>query len=443
MNQNKIALAMAAFPLMLAAQTGGNVPAIKLSLHQAIAMALSHTANPRLELTDVAVRQAEARVTEEASVLLPSVGGYVSGQGLTRSLDAFGLGSIELPGNFGFPATVGPFGTVDARVAATQELLNVSARRHIAASRSGLDAAKEEGRAERNKIAAQVASRYIAVLRAARLEEAAQADVTLAEAWHVAMQHRLAAGQATALDVNRAAAQLSDGRQRLAEGQSDRVVSVFELLREMGLEMDTGVEFTDTLDAIQSPTEEVQQMVQMALRNRAELAALGKRIEGARLSDRAADAEILPSFAAYADFGETGSTRIRPTFTLGLTLRVPVFDGGRRESHRTAALAEVRQDELRSADLRREIELDVRRAYERLRLSAGQIDAAQQDVELANQELSQAGRRFDAGLILGIEIVEAQNRLSQARDKHVAAQYRRAQAIVELAAAMGICDSLF
>lgn len=430
-------------PLVLGAQPRGSAPAVKLSLHQAVLMALSNGANPRLELTGVAVHQAENRVTEEASALKPSVDAYLAGQGLTRSLDAFGLGSIELPMNYQFPATVGPFGTFESRVAVSKDLLGLIARRRVAASRAGVDAAQEDGRAARNTLGAQVATRYLAVLRVAGLEEAARSAVMLSEAWHDTIRHRQAAGQATALDVSRAAAQLSSGRQHLAEGQSDRVVAVLELLREMGFDMDAGVELTDTLAAMRSPEGDLSQLVQMALRNRADLAALDKRIESSHLSDRAAEAEKLPTLTAYADFGAAGSARIRPTYTIGLSLQVPIYDGGRSESHRAEALAEVRLDELRAADLRRQIELDVRRSSEKLRLAAGQIEATEEIVGLADEELTHARRRFDAGLVLGIEIVEAQSRLSQARDERVAAQYRRGQAIVELASAMGICDSYF
>lgn len=439
----RVALAMLGVPLLAGAQPELRVPPLKLSLHQAVLMALANGADPRLELTEVAVRQAEARVREEASALRPSADAYISGQGLNRSLDAFGLGSLQLPGKFEFPATVGPFGILDTRVTASQDLLGLAARRRVAASRSEAGSVKEESRAARNTIAAQVATRYLAVLRVAGLEEASRAGVMVAEAWLDTMRHRQAAGQATALDVSRAAAQLSGGRQRLAEGQSDRVVAVLELLRETGLSMETGLELTDTLEAMRSPEGDVAEMVQMAFRNRAELAALEKRIESDRLNERAAEAESLPTLTAFADFGALGSTRIWPTYTVGLTLRVPVFDGGRREAHRAEALADVRQDELRAADLRRQIELDVRRAHEKLRLAASQIEATQESVELASEELTHARRRFDAGLLLGVEIIEAQSRLARAKDERAAAQYRRGQAIVELASAMGVCDSFF
>jgi outer membrane protein TolC len=443
MTPYKVALVLLSVPLIAGAQLELRVPPVKLTLRQAVLMALANGADPRLELTEVAARQAEARVREETSALRPSVDAYITGQGLNRSLDAFGLGSVQLPGKFEFPATVGPFGILDTRVTASQDLLGLAARRRVAASHSEAGAVKEESRAARNTIAAQVATRYLAVLRVAGLEEASRAGVMVAEAWLDTMRHRQAAGQATALDVSRAAAQLSGGRQRLAEGESDRVVAVLELLRETGLSMETGLELTDTLEALRSPEGDVAEMVQTALRNRAELTALEKRIESDRLNERAAEAESLPTLTAFADFGALGSARIWPTYTIGLTLRVPLFDGGRREAHRAETLADVRQDELRAADLRRQIELDVRRAYEKLRLAGTQIEATQESVELASEELTHARRRFDAGLLLGVEIMEAQSRLARAKDERVAAQYRRGQAIVELASAMGVCDSFF
>jgi len=106
-------------------------------------------------------------------------------------------------------------------------------------------------------------------------------------------------------------------------------------------------------------------------------------------------------------------------------------------------LAQVRQEKLPAADLSRQIELEVRRAFENLRLAARDIETSQETVRLAGDELAHARKRYKAGLIPGIEIVEAQNRLSGSHDDRLATQYRRGQAIVELAVAMGICDMLF
>ena len=70
--------------------------------------------------------------------------------------------------------------------------------------------------------------------------------------------------------------------------------------------------------------------------------------------------------------------------------------------------------------MRRQIELDVRRAYENLRLAARQIETTEQIGRLADDELAHAQRRYEAGLLPGIEIVEAQTRLARSRDDRVA-----------------------
>jgi outer membrane protein len=183
--------------------------------------------------------------------------------------------------------------------------------------------------------------------------------------------------------------------------------------------------------------------VERALRNRGELAAQQKRIEGARLSDRAAKLERRPLLTGYGDYGVLGSTRMAATYTVRVRVLVAVFDGGRRESNRSDALTEVRRRELQAGEMRRQIELDVRRAYENLRLAVRQIETSEQIVHLADDELSHAQRRYEAGLLPGIEIVEAQTRLALSRDDRVAALYRRGVAMVELAAGMGTVDALF
>jgi outer membrane protein TolC len=126
-----------------------------------------------------------------------------------------------------------------------------------------------------------------------------------------------------------------------------------------------------------------------------------------------------------------------------MMVRVAVLDGGRRESHQAAALAEVRKEELRATELWRDVELEVRRALEKPQMATGKIAAAGESLDLANQELEHARRRYEAGLITSIEVVEAQARVARAADNRIEGWYRRGQAIAEAAAAMGVCDSLF
>jgi hypothetical protein len=228
-----------AIPLVVGAQSTPTDPLLKLSFREAIATALGPKGDARLAIAETGVQQAQARLTRAKSFLLPSVDVSAAEQGQARSLDALGLGLVQFPlPGYMFPAAVGPFATFDARLSVSQNFFDGSARKRAEASRSAVEAATAETRVARNEIAAQVALRYLAVLRAAGQEEVNQASVKLAEALLRLAQHRQAAGDATALDISRASAQLSTERQRLMTAESDRAVALLEMLKILGVSME-------------------------------------------------------------------------------------------------------------------------------------------------------------------------------------------------------------
>jgi outer membrane protein TolC len=127
--------------------------------------------------------------------------------------------------------------------------------------------------------------------------------------------------------------------------------------------------------------------------------------------------ERLPSLSGFGDYGSIGShvSSAVPTRTFGVALRVPIFDGGRREARRSESLSVLRQEEIRGHDLRQQIELELRLALDSLNSSYSQVAAAESGLSLAQQEQEQAGRRYEAGVGSSIEITDAQTRLARAR----------------------------
>ena len=80
-----------------------------------------------------------------------------------------------------------------------------------------------------------------------------------------------------------------------------------------------------------------------------------------------------------------------------------------------------RQDEL--ADLRGQIEYQVRAAFLDIRTAADQVAVAQSNLDLANQTLAQARDRFTAGVGDNIEVVQAQESVASANDSLISALY--------------------
>jgi outer membrane protein TolC len=112
-----------------------------------------------------------------------------------------------------------------------------------------------------------------------------------------------------------------------------------------------------------------------------------------------------------------------------------VFDGGRREGRRGESFSQYRQEQIRTRDLGQQIELQVRVALESLRSAAAEVDAAREGLMLAENELAQAQRRYEAGVGTSVEVTDAQTRLQRARDNQVISLYDHNLARLDLATA--------
>ena len=137
----------------------------------------------------------------------------------------------------------------------------------------------------------------------------------------------------------------------------------------------------------------------------------------------AAKAERLPTLNASANYGSIGTeiSGAQPTYDYGFSLRVPLFDGGRRDARRGESLSQYRQEQTRTRDVEQQVELDVRLAFDSIASAAVEVTTAREGVDLSEKELAQAKRRYQAGVANSLEITDAQTRLDRARDNLIIA----------------------
>jgi outer membrane protein len=435
----KLILAFA--PLLAFAQTTPT----PLSLKQAVDIALAPSGNTRVQLARELVRQSQARSAQARAALLPNLDGSFSDQSQTRNLAAFGI-NISLPPSLGIsiPTFVGPFTTIDARISATQSIFDFSSIRRYQAARGSVRAAQQDDANAREQATAQVATLYMQALAAQANVRAAQADVELSQALATLAENRRVAGTGIAIEVTRAEVQLANDRQRLLVAQNRQRAAQLELMRAMGVHMDTEFELTDKLKYAPAGPLTVQQAMEKALATRPDLKAQEAREHVARLSYSATKFERLPSLATFADYGEsgTGFNNSVPTRTYGISLRVPIFDGGRRDARRAESASQLRQESERTADLRAQVELEIRLALDSLQSAEDQVKVATEGLQQSEREVEQAHRRYQAGVTSSIEPTDAQTRLARARDNRIAALLAYNIARINLAQAMGAVSQI-
>jgi len=427
-------------PSAEALQGAAAKPTLQLSLKQAVDIALGPKGNAGVQIAEELIRQAQARAAQARAALLPNVDSSVSQQSQTRNLAAFGLRiNLPIPG-FTFPTFVGPFNVFDARATASQTVFDLSSIRRFQASRAGITQAEAEREATQDQVRDQVARAYVAALRAQADVETARANVELSEALLKLADDQKAAGTGTGIEVTRASVQLANEKQKLLVAENDLTKAHLQLLRVMGLDLDVTVALTERLAHTPAPTVTLQQAMQVALESRADWKMQARREETARLNQSAAKLERVPSLGLFADYGSIGSSidHAIPTRTYGFAVRIPVFDGGRRDGRRAESSSQLRQEGIRTRDLRAQIELDIRLALDSLNSAGEQVKTAEEGLGLAQNELAQAQRRYKAGMGISVEVTDAQTRLERARDNHVLALFNYSLARIDLNTAMGI-----
>jgi len=414
---------------------------LELSMKRAVEIATSPEGNTNVQLAGESVRQAEARSNQARAALLPDLEGAFSDQSLTRNLAAFGIKfqvPIQIPG-FAFPTFVGPFSTLDARISGSETVFDFSSIRRYQAARVGVTAARSDAGSTDEQIAGRVAHAYLAAVKAQTDVETAEANVALSEAVEKQAEQLKEAGTGTGIEITRAKVQLSNDRQQLLVARNTLRRTQLDLLRVMDMRLDTEVRLTDKLSYVAVDPVTIEQAKAQALAARPELKAQREREENSRLSASATKMERLPSVSAFGDYGDNGPGfyNVVPTRTIGISVRVPIFDGGRREARRTESESQYRSEKIRTSDLKEQIELDVRLALDSLNSAEEQVKVAREGLELAQNELTQARRRYDAGVAINLEVTDAQTRLERARENQTAALYNHNLARIDLAQAMG------
>jgi outer membrane protein len=418
---------------------------LPLSLKQAVSIATSAEGNANVQLAGEALLQSRDRSVEAKAALLPNLDSSLTYEDLTRNLAAMGLSGLAIPiPGFQIPTFVGPFQTLDFRATGTQSLFDFSSIRRYQSSKAGVSAAKSDVESTEEQVAGQVARAYLAAVRADADMASAQANVDLSQALLKQAENLKAAGTGTGIEVTRAKVQLADDQQRLLDAGNNRRSAHLRLLRAMGMRLDTELTLTDPLRFTPVDAVTLEQARVEALKQRPDYEAQHEREDTARLSASATKLERLPSVAAFGDYGTigTGATNLLPTRTVGISVRVPIFDGGRRDARRAESASQYRSEQVRTRDLKEQIELDVRLALDELHSAEEQVKVAQDGLTLANDEMTQARRRYEAGVAVSLEVTDAQTRLARAQDNQTAALYKYNLARVDLAQAMGKIRSM-
>jgi outer membrane protein TolC len=416
-------------------------PGQPLTLGDAARLAARQSAGA--QIAELRVAEAEARVRQARAALFPEVSGAVTDGQRTFNTASFG---ISLPG---FPSNgevLGPVRNVDLRARGAYNIYDPARSRRINAARVGVQASSAEAASQSELAAQNAAGAYLRVLRTEAQVVARTADSALAAELVTIAQNQLQAGVGVGLDVTRAQAQLANTRAQILAVRNDRDRARLELIRALDLPVDAPIVLADSLGglAVDSAADAEPAALERALRDRPDVRAAEAQARAARAQISAIRAERLPSLGIVADEGLNGLSysHLLNTYSYGLQVSVPIFEGFAREGRVEAQTAVVSEAEVRLRDLRLQAQVEVRAAVLDIASAREQTVAARERLRLAEQELSQARERFQAGVAGSADVITASLLLNQSRNLIIDAQTGFQLARLNLARAEGSVTSL-
>jgi outer membrane protein TolC len=414
------------------AVTPEELPVLRLSLKDAIEAALDK--NPNVRLYKERIEAARGVTATQLGALLPNLSSSAKYNNQT-----FYRGTIA-----GSPTRSDPFDIADARGTLSQSIFSWSLIERWRASRAALAVAEEESETTKNDTMATVALNYLEVLRNHETVAARTANVELYKELVAYMKSRQSGGMATGLDIARLETQLENERQRLELARSDVERTKLILTNALGITFDAKLILTDELKTPEEPVPTQDLAQQVAFAKRPELKAQGQRLQVSTLMLSSVKGERLPSLQADGNYGLIGNQvdATLSTYTVGVTLSVPIFDGGQREGRIGESRSRLLQEEIKMDMVTRQITMELREALVTLTSAKEQLRIAKDGLKAALTEVQLARERVRVLSSNTLELSNSLFSLVRARDNMIDGLFRVNASRVNLARATGQIEEL-
>jgi outer membrane protein len=395
-----------------------DVPNTPLSATEAAMIALRHA--PAITVAQQGIRAAQGRLRQEQADLSPTVG---ISTGYTDQLITSGRG-----GNDGFAATV----TVRKLLYDyhhTRDLVRQSAAQATAAQ-ANLTRAQSD-------LVFQVKSAYYHTAQALRLVDVQAANLRNRQEHLAQAQARVQAGVGLPIDVVRAETAVADAALNLLLAQNTAAINRTTLAQLMGLDPRTPL----VLGEAEEPAPQdgdLNVLLQTALARRPEISQATATVQANTYAVAAARSDNKPAVTGSLGYGvqDTSFPPTTDTLTLGVSVQWNAFDAGLTQGRVAETQANLESARAQLTAVTLTVTTDVAQAWLNAKSAAQRLTTAAAQVTNAQEAVRLAQGRYNAGLGIFIDVLDAQAALVTARTNQVNAQSALNQARAALAHAL-------
>ena len=405
---------------LLAAPARAEAPLPTVGWQEAIDRALAR--NPGAVVARQEIERAEALVRQARAGWLP----LLSANGLYTRRDSDRVAN---------GAVVSPAGMYSGNLQLTVPLLSPQAWANSWHARDNQDVAAVNAAEVRRQLAAAVARAYLTVLLQHRQLEVVERARETALAHYQYAHTRLQGGLGNAIDDARAEQELRGTEAQVGGVQAAlvRAQSALAIL----LSDDHLVDARAEVDLPAPPPGE--QAVDQAKKERADVRALGARLEAALHLRRDDWAYYAPSLTAVAQAFTQTETTLQPPkgWQAQIVLSIPLYDGGFRYGVGRERRALETESRVQWEAALRQVSVEVRAAFETLRRADESLRAARAAATAADTAARLADQAYRAGATTNLELVDAERRARDAASQAALAEDAARQARLDLLVASG------
>ncbi|WP_119157220.1 TolC family outer membrane protein [Caldimonas tepidiphila] len=325
-----------------------------------------------------------------------------------------------------------------------QPLLDVASRRLASAEAMRIEQARLEHEALRVELAARIVEQLLDALNAVEELGAVQAEQQAVSGQRDRVARLVERQMAKQPDLLEAEARLATLAAREIEVRNELRVAIEALVQSTGIPV-------STLPRLVAPSlprlsGEFEEWLQRAVQGSPVLAASQQALQAEQRTVSSARAQHLPQLALIA--GQTWSdtdaeSRRNTPYTVrsvGLTLTVGLYEGGRVDATVREALAREAQAEAQLEERHRQLELQLRTAWLTARSQLQRAEATLQTAEAQERARDALQRGFELGAATMVDLLLTQQRLFRARADHARARHEYLRSLVRLRRHSGTLD---
>jgi outer membrane protein len=394
---------------------------LALTLSQAEDIAIA--SSPALALARGQLAQAQAGIGEARSGALPNLAGAASTSHSKSTVAA---------GSFGNNTSITNLSTQTSASLTLRQLIIDGGHIHdeVESAKYSTDSASLELARQVQSVEFNVAQAYYATLQARHQLATALDSLNLAQVQERLVEAQFKAGVASKADVLTAQLPVAQAQLAVAQAANGEATQAATLLDTMGLSSQTPVTVADEAPSpVTLPP--LTDVLTTATSRRPDLLAAVAQKDAADAGVRAARLGLFPNVSGSASTStssskndsDPGSGSYSPAYSVGLTLSIPIFDGGLTRALTASAQA---ADDQAAANLQTTqllVSLNVQQSFLGVQTAQASLTAADAALAQAHTVLDVTNAQYKAGVTTLPLLLSAQVGLSTAEAAQVSAVY--------------------